>query len=259
MRTLPKAFTPIMADAIWRDRKTETRRVIDFRGIEQVAEFVCVATERETGRRVFEMKDKAGNHVSRPISTHSLTPHWTLPIADGDRLWVRERWCVSRMHDGTKPSELAVRAMTTMYEAGGAMGGITPYRENRPASEYLFADLDKLPDWAGKMRPAMFMMPWQSRMTLIVEEVRVERLQEITQDSCLAEGAPIDRGYHDMTADQSAPPMVSVGTGQWITPRAWYHRLWDKLNAARGHTWESNPWVSVTRFSVRKVNFEALP
>lgn len=84
--------------------------------------------------------------------------------------------------------------------------------------------------------PSIHMPRWASRITLEITDVRVERLQEISEADAIAEGAErysdakkldeIDRLY--LTED---------------THRHGFAALWDSLNAKRGFSWESNPWV----------------
>ena len=69
---------------------------------------------------------------------------------------------------------------------------------------------------------------WASRLLLEVKAVRVERLQEISEDDAFAEG---------------------ISGGDWLgNPVGTYRELWDSINAKRGHSWESNPWVWVVEF-----------
>ena len=70
-----------------------------------------------------------------------------------------------------------------------------------------------------------------SRITLEVTGVSVERLQEISEEDAQAEGA--EYGY---------------GFGANISHRRMFKLLWDGLNAARGHGWDTNPWVWVVEF-----------
>jgi hypothetical protein len=76
---------------------------------------------------------------------------------------------------------------------------------------------------------------WASRITLEVTGVRVERVQDISHDDALAEGIDT-RG---------------IGTSWEVREqhaRIPFARLWDTINAKRGHAWESNPWVWVVEF-----------
>src|SRR5690606_8568156 len=57
--------------------------------------FVKVGTDT-AGRSVYEMKDDAGDFVTRPAGKHLVDYHFSPPIAVGDRLWVRETWSVKR-------------------------------------------------------------------------------------------------------------------------------------------------------------------
>jgi hypothetical protein len=78
-------------------------------------------------------------------------------------------------------------------------------------------------------RPSIFMPRWASRITLEVTGVRVERLHEITPDEAYQEGV----------GNNWQPESNQIAT---------FSRLWDSLNAKRGYSWESNPWVWVIEF-----------
>jgi len=78
---------------------------------------------------------------------------------------------------------------------------------------------------------------WASRLTLEITDVRVERLQAIGYADALAEG---------MVAEQ----MRAVDFSEHGDPVAAYSFLWDKLNARKGYSWESNCWVWALSFRV---------
>lgn len=145
----------------------------------------------------------------------------------GDRLWVRE----------------------TCF--------INDYREaNVPVDERANVDLvyraDPLPDWEGEeslitWRPSIHMPRWASRILLEITDVRIERLQDISEQQAMAEGIigvpfrpddgfPICTGY-----------MVGPDDGRTVlTPTAAeaFAELWNST----GGDWDANPWVWVVEF-----------
>jgi hypothetical protein len=95
--------------------------------------------------------------------------------------------------------------------------------------------------------PGMFMCRWASRLTLQVSAVKVERLQEISEEDALAEG--IER-------------LRFPDRGDWGWPQHRFRVLWDSPNAKRGHGWDSNPWVVAVTFKPYLCNidkFSGLP
>lgn len=148
----------------------------------------------------------------------------------GDRLYVREAWRTHKVSD-----ELSPRLLTG---------------EGRIWFE---ADRDVC-DQHGKLRPAIHMPRWASRLTLIVEAVSFQQLSELSREDILAEGCPIDPWYRDTTADGSCPYMVSTGPDQWESPSLWYHRLWDSLHGR--DSWETNPQIVALTFRVERGNID---
>ena len=89
--------------------------------------------------------------------------------------------------------------------------------------------------WAEGMswKRSIFMPRWASRITLEVVNVRVERITDISDSDCYAEG------------------IVSLQNDILGEPYYSFKDLWDSINAKRGYPWSSNPWVWVIEF--RKV------
>jgi hypothetical protein len=74
-----------------------------------------------------------------------------------------------------------------------------------------------------------------SRITLEITEVRVERLQDISEDDALAEGCSSTAIVHEDGEDY---------TGHYASEE--YQDLWESINGPG--SWEANPWVWVVEF-----------
>lgn len=143
--------------------------------------------------------------------------------APGDRLYVREavRFC-SQM-DGIKPSGLSQHE-PRLYEADGFI--------------YEPACMMVAP---GKLRPPMFVPRWASRITLTVTDVRVQRLNDISEADAQAEGAPA------IGADEA--PDEDERSHRWG-----FINLWNSLHGPGA--WEANPWVAAYTFTVARGNID---
>ena len=83
-----------------------------------------------------------------------------------------------------------------------------------------------------KWCPSIFMSRWASRITLEITGIRVERVQDISDDDAKAEG------------------VMDIGIKARGGYRSGFADLWDSTNAKRGLGWEQNPWVWVIEFKV---------
>jgi hypothetical protein len=185
----------------------------------------------------------------------------------GDRLWVRETWAellaVSPASDQPIPitdGERLIEPPTSYIDprSGNTRwnydGRLIAYRANSKI-EFCdgdgfmgdFADRRDMPRW----RPSIHMPRWASRITLEVTEVRVQRLQDITE-----------RDAHDEGVDRPPRPFPIWGMGggtaaeakaqdQWIREFDNWHRvhfewLWASIHGAEN--WLLNPWVWAITF-----------
>jgi hypothetical protein len=82
-----------------------------------------------------------------------------------------------------------------------------------------------------------------ARLFLEVKDVRVERLQDITNSDALAEGMSSWLGN---SFDMNIHAEFDIQKGK--NAIAIFSHLWDTLNAKRGYGWHSNPWVWVIEF-----------
>ncbi len=153
-----------------------------------------------------------------------------LHYAAGDRLWVRERFHV-------RPIMSAEIALDYADEEDPAiLGG---WKKLRPCAARWKGPRPDKPKWV----PSIHMPRWASRLTLTVTDVRVQRLQEISEADAVAEGWPGDR----------EPPY------RCAAPLRWYESLWGSLHSEHIddlHGWLANPWVAAISFTVARRNID---
>jgi hypothetical protein len=134
------------------------------------------------------------------------------------------------------------------------------------AADDAFVPRDCIPDGFTVNRrsvPGIFMPRWASRLTLVVTDVRVQRLQKITEKDALAEGVQ----QFDDASDPIHEAAMAAGLryGIWATDSGMlggqtavevFARVWNLLNARRGFSSANNPWVAAISFRVEKRNID---
>lgn len=128
----------------------------------------------------------------------------------GDFLWIREAAKLRSISGDHVPGQWT--EFDLHYRASGLSGG--------GIRDFKHADVQHrgLPmpyKILGNYQPPMFMPRWASRTSLIVKDVRIERIQDITEEDVLAEGVGCHkckgRGYYAPTlADAFSQPMRTV-------------------------------------------------
>lgn len=239
----PILFSGPMVRAILDGRKTVTRRIVN--GVPDDAGLAVYGAECTAG-------DGGASPACAMFFAGSTVDSRGLGVArcpfgsPGDRLRVRETW---RYHgwteDGAPWIKYAADDSTRLVER------IPDEWSDRLAD--IWADLSDDANMAidgraadRKWRPSIFLPRWASRLTLEVVGVGVERLQEITEEDAIAEGAqrfdnlPSTHPYgQDARWSMEAPTATDQCLG---SARMAFANLWDKLNSSRA-PWASNPWV----------------
>lgn len=199
----PILFSGPMVRAILEGRKTQTRRVIKKPKRSTMSDDMFFSGIELAFRNGLEF---ANCPYGKP----------------GDSLWVRE----------------------TFFPFGDAgalwyRAGIPEYHCARLTGEWLDfpykLDGEFDPPQNLKWRPSIFMPRWASRITLRVVNVRVERLQDISEADAIAEGIKQDANGLWLPGGYDNAPI-------WA-----YSDLWDNINSET-HPWNSNPWVWVLEF-----------
>jgi len=224
MSEKPILFSAEMVRAILEGRKTQTRLVIKPQP--KVVHALCNDYSIETNC-IFENSNDWRIHCpyGRP----------------GDRLWVRE----------------------THYRFGHwVKNGYTPAGRQRykfvpDSDDVLYFDNEPIIEKRrGKnihgwyKRPSIFMPQWASRINLLVKDIRVERVQDISDDDAFAEGIDY-RKCKSYCTPEDLQNNLRNGHLCWtnhVDYRSGFCLLWDSINAKRGYSWESNPWVWVVEF-----------
>lgn len=188
MKERPILMSTPMVQAILSGRKTMTRRVV-----KNQSDFPSIAFDRFT-----DFKTDLLGTLEKQFNIKF--PYGQI----GDRLWVKETFCLTQPFDPE-----------TYYF--GYKSGVKSYSTNPASAKYDYSEPDK---W----KPSIFMPREASRITLEITNIRVERLQDISEDDAKAEGALWD------------PFSYKLG----------FETLWYKINGKE--SWESNPYVWVIEF-----------
>lgn len=105
--------------------------------------------------------------------------------------------------------------------------------------------VDRLMSW----RSPIAMPRWASRLLLEIVDVRVERLQDISEADAIAEGIA-EYGPFGEYRGSKKQRKNCMQYNAYSDARRAYQCVWDSINAKRGYEWASNPWVGVIDFKV---------
>ena len=215
----PILFGAEMVRALLAGRKTQTRRVVNPQPLE------------------------VRPYLDNPLS-------WYMPDGTGERDYRMPRWFpgdvlwVQEAHRLACPDNIE-RSVQCYYEAQGIRTRRTLTdkewsklcaRQHPVKTEYITK---------ARLIPGRFMYRSLSRLSLRVTDVRVERLQDISEEDAVAEGVEpiIDDGgfpgFRDYEEERS---------GGWLSARASYRTLWNFLHGPGA--WEANPFVWANSFEL---------
>ncbi|MDX4250090.1 hypothetical protein SGU18_09105, partial [Klebsiella pneumoniae] len=93
----------------------------------------------------------------------------------------------------------------------------------------------------GAWRPSIHMPRWASRILLEITDVRVERLNAISEEDATAEGVP---PAGSLLPDY--PGTFLTPKGDFATAKVAFQRLWESIYGEE--SWKANGWVWVISF-----------
>jgi hypothetical protein len=221
MTDRPIIFSAPMIRALLEGQKTQTRRILKPKKGVTIADF---EQSEPHASGIGNWMRLGRDMVQNPR------------FAVGDRLWVRETCGLWMMRDGQ---------LISPPDGDGPV-----YRATEPDEHWraMLSDQKTLRDmncgrtgrfsgnWA--VRTSIHMPRWASRLTLIVESVKVERLQAMNRGDAMEEGCPF-------------PNMANREN-----PIDWFRALWTVIHGAG--SWDANPFVAAISFRVVKANIDTL-
>lgn len=152
----------------------------------------------------------------------------------GDRLWVRETWQGPLFYGEIPYDWNSDKYKNPEY---------CYYRASGHSCDFTDADDNHVERWS----PSIHMPRWASRILLEVVNVRVERLNDISEDDAVAEGVEpwvIGEGlWRDYSLE---PDQEEAGSPPMTSARDSYKTLWESLNGPG--SWDLNPWVWMVEF-----------
>lgn len=215
----PILFNGPMVRAVLDGRKTQTRRIVTNINPEYLNKHCSI------GSQYWELNRKAVSQGHpKPCPFGSV----------GDRLWVRE----SMFIDDYRCLDVPPRDWPRDVDQDSIY-----YRVDGNCCEQIpecICATEGKPKWT----PSTHMPRWASRITLEITGVRVERLNEISNEDCVAEGITAN-GKGVLLSDGSYAQAGSYERKS-STVRQLYSELWESINGP--NSWAANPWVWVVSF-----------
>ena len=196
----PILFSTPMVQAILDGRKTQTRRICT-----SALESDCDIHKSESIGECYHNDTGWSEYENGACRCRNTTkPKYKI----GDILYVRETW----LDDGSEYGNIHYKASATA------------------------ADLEWLKSNGLKWKPSLFMPKAYARIFLKITNIRVERLQDISEEDAIAEGVDY--------CDEEKPWTCFDGT-----PISSYKFLWNSINKKSPEKqWEANPYVFVYEF-----------
>lgn len=199
----PILFSAAMVRAILEGRKIQTRRI-------------AKVTSEGCGSG---MITPTAGFVPRSIANHICYCPYGEP---GDMLWVRETFSYHEIPEGEPfyyPADRLRECIDHDY-------GYHYWADGQP----------DFGNWS-KPKPSIHMPRRASRIMLEITDIRIERLNAISEKDSISEGVDGEKEAAD------------IGCTWHEKPKRAYRRLWESING-KG-SWDLNPWVWMIEF--RKV------
>ncbi|HEI8759201.1 TPA: hypothetical protein SLG70_000347 [Klebsiella oxytoca] len=244
-------FNGEMVRAILDGRKTQTRRIMKVQPSEDFTP-MNMALETDYKARWYTpgVVDKDGylQPASKEVfGVSNENEGYSCPFgAVGDRIWVRETWGVVSHEldeDGRIRPWTPDRPATVIHEMPFGNGYYSGHAIYAADGDFTWGDDDGYEDGRSCWKPSIHMPKAASRILLEITDVRVERLNAISEEDAEAEGIDMEALYdsqdcYDCIADHNMTGRPTV-TGA-------FKYLWESIYGEE--SWKANSWVWVIEF-----------
>ncbi len=218
MKEKPILFSTSMVQAILEERKLMTRRVVKMRDGSLMDDN--------------DLSNHLDNSFSHVMDFTKKYPYWEelkCPYGEvGDILWVRETFGF-----GTRPCPV-----------NGWRDGIEYKADEKYIDDVEDLPLYDLPEGiefkeSKGWKPSIFMPKDACRIFLEITDIRVERLQDISEEDAIAEGV-------EKWSDGFDYKCYSKHAGRYTHAKDSFFSLWESINGKE--SWDKNPFVWVLNF-----------
>lgn len=246
MKARPILFSGPMVRALIEGRKTQTRRVITLPEKRVTKQYGAVDV-----RNVNYWSPPSGisqeGWANPGVNYHTYDPSSGEMIGNhidpcpygqpGGLLWVRETWTCYRQTSYEYDEHEQVTGKKDREHYAGTL------------SPVFRADNKNFPD---RWEPAIHMPRWASRLTLQITDVRVQRLQDISELDARNEGV-IFEDDPDEESDFGYHFGIDDGT-LGGSPKEAFSILWRHINGES--SWDENPWIWALTFAAHHCNVD---
>lgn len=235
---LPLIMMAESVNGILDGRKGQTRRVIEPQPL-MTSHKWDIETGSEPmwhwkGGKALIIASYGADYVHSDVESVKKAMRTISKFQVGQRRWVKEAWRTISDLDDKTPAQMAEMCLDSGYRKPWAL---IKYEADGAMSTSVDANDRKTAKW-GKLRNAMFMPRWASRLDLGITGVRAEQLHDISEEDAIAEGIKIPPYEADWTGTEKS---AGCHVGR-------YAIMWDQVNAKRGYPWTSNCFVAAITF-----------
>lgn len=210
MKERPIIFSGPMVRAILHGRKTQTRRVIKARR----ENGLITGPAAEPGGAI-EAFGGGAWHVPSRVEVR-LCPYGV----PGDRLYVKMQWWHYK---------------SDHLEQAGFPGGTITLLDDGPARFHQNDGFDPAGHKIWQRKLARYMPKWAAWIWLEIEDVRVQRVQDISEEDAKAEGAPASESVEM----RDGSPCYTLE----------FRKIWKRIHGIDNpKAWDTNPWVWAITF-----------